>query len=149
MEFGGPMLWWIWLVAAVILLVVEMLTPGSFYFLFFGVGAFAAGICALAGIDNLLVQSIVFISISIASLFLFRRPLLERFQSTVPTSKVDSLLGETATLGSALHPGEFGQAELRGATWKVRNISGMSIEAGQRCIVVQVDGLTLNVRAAE
>jgi membrane protein implicated in regulation of membrane protease activity len=143
------MVWWIWLVAAVILLLVEMVTPGGFYFLFFGVGAFAAGLCALAGIGNLLVQSATCLGISIAALLLFRRPLLERFQSTLPNLKLDSLIGETSTLASALHPGEFGQAELRGATWKVRNISGISIEPGQRYIVVQIDGLTLSIRAAE
>ena len=141
--------WWIWLVAAVTLVVVEMLTPGGFYFLFFGIGTLAAAFLALIGVDNLLVQAVVFLGVSIACLLLFRKPLLARFQSAVPKSKVDSLVGETATLGSPLHPGEFGQAELRGATWKVRNISGLSIEAGQRCIVEQVDGLTLNVRAAE
>jgi inner membrane protein len=141
--------WWIWLVAAVTLVVVEMLTPGGFYFLFFGAGALAAALLALIGVDNLLVQAVVFLGVSIACLLFFRKPLLARFQSAIPKSKVDSLVGETATLDSPLHPGEFGQAELRGATWKVRNISGLSIEAGQRCIVEQVDGLTLNVRAAE
>ena len=143
------MQWWIWLVAAVALLVTEMLTPGGFYFLFFGAGALAAGLLALAGVDNLLVQAIVFLSVSIACLLLFRKPLLRRFQSAIPKSKVDSLVGETATLSNPLAPGEFGQAELRGASWKVRNIGGVAIEAGQRCIVDQVDGLTLNIRAAE
>jgi len=141
--------WWIWLVAAVALVVVEMLTPGGFYFLFFGVGALAAAIVTLLGIDNLLIQAVAALAVSIACLMFFRKPLLARFQSASPKTKVDSLVGESAMLGSSLHPGEFGQAELRGATWKVRNISSVSIEAGQRCIVEQVDGLTLNVRAAE
>jgi membrane protein implicated in regulation of membrane protease activity len=143
------MQWWIWLVGAVALLAVEMLTPGGFYFLFFGVGALVAGAGALAGVDNLLVQAAIFLSVSIVSLLLFRKPLLERFQPAVPRNNVDSLVGETATLSAPLHPGEFGQAELRGSTWKVRNISGAAITAGQRCIVEQVDGLTLNIRAAE
>jgi len=143
------MQWWIWLVAAVALLVTEMLTPGGFYFLFFGVGALAAGLLAIAGVDNLLVQALTGLGVSIACLLFFRKPLLDRFQSAMPKTKVDSLVGETATLTDPLHPGEFGQAELRGATWKVRNIGGVAIDAGQRCIVVQVDGLTLNIRAAE
>lgn len=143
------MQWWIWLVAAVALLVVEMLTPGGFYFLFFGVGAVATGLLAMAGAEGLLTQTLAFLGVSIAAVLCFRKPLLERFQSAVPQNSVDSLIGETATLASALHPGEFGQAELRGASWKVRNISGAPIAAGQRCIVEQVDGLTLNVRAAE
>jgi inner membrane protein len=31
--------WWIWLVGGMLLLLVEIVTPGGFYFLFFGVGA--------------------------------------------------------------------------------------------------------------
>lgn len=143
------MLWWIWLVAAVALLAVEMLTPGGFYFLFFGVGAIAAGILALAGIDNLTVQSLAFLGVSIAAILFFRKPLMARFQPEIPNHRVDSMVGETAILVADLHPGEFGQAELRGSNWKVRNIGGVALSAGQRCIVEQVDGLTLSVRAAE
>ncbi|MBI2688681.1 MAG: NfeD family protein [Acidobacteria bacterium] len=143
------MQWWVWLVAAVALLVVEMLTPGGFYFFFFGVGALATALAALAGVENLVTQSIIFLTLSIAAVLLFRKPLLRRFQPVVPSTRVDSLIGETATLANALHPGEFGQAELRGSSWTVRNISGTPIEAGQRCIVEQVDGLTLYIRAAE
>lgn len=143
------MQWWIWLVAAVALTAVEMLTPGGFYFLFFGAGALAASLAALAGVDNILVQSLVFLGVSLGAVAFFRKPLLEKFQSSRGAAKVDSLVGETAILSEPLHPGEFGQAELRGATWKVRNISSLSISAGQRCIVEQVDGLTLNIRTAE
>ena len=52
------MQWWIWVVAAVALLAVELLTPGGFYFLFFGVGALAAGALTLAGVDSLSIQSL-------------------------------------------------------------------------------------------
>ncbi|MBL8236242.1 MAG: NfeD family protein [Bryobacterales bacterium] len=143
------MQWWIWLVAAVALLAVEMLTPGGFYFLFFGAGAFVAGLLALAGVESLIVQALVFLAVSIAAILFFRKPLMARFQPPRPAHSVDSLVGETAILVAALHPGEFGQAELRGSNWKVRNTGGLSLPAGQRCIVEQVDGLTLSVRAAE
>ncbi len=143
------MQWWIWLVAAVALVAVEMLTPGGFYFLFFGIGALAAGGLAIAGVDNLLVQSLVFLGVSVASVAVFRKPLLRRFQPVVPTVQVDSIVGETATLIAEIHPGEFGQAELRGSTWKACNIGSVALAAGQRCIVEQVDGLILNIRAAQ
>ena len=143
------MQWWIWLVAAVALLIVEVLTPGGFYYVFFGVGAVLAAALAFAGVDSLAVQSLVFLGVSIASLLLFRKPLLARFQSATPANVVDSLVGEIATPSTDLHPGDFGQAELRGSSWKVRNIGAVSIRAGQRCIVEQVDGLTIHIRAAE
>lgn len=143
------MYWWIWLTAAVALLIVEALTPGGFYFIFFGVGALVTALLALAGVENVLLQSTVCLAISLVALVLFRKPLLERFEKTLPSASIDSLIGETAMLSSDLHPGEFGQAELRGSSWKVRNISGAAIRAGERCIVEQVDGLTLHIRAAQ
>jgi inner membrane protein len=141
--------WWSWLIAAVGLLILELLTPGGFYFFFFGVGAAAACLLAVTGVETLLAQSLVFLAVSLGAFFTFRDRLLEKFQPVQGKANVDSLVGETAIVVTALHPGEYGQAELRGSNWKVRNIGGLPLSAGQRCIVEQVDGLTLNVRAAQ
>jgi inner membrane protein len=45
---GGrnTMAWWIWIVLGLVLLLGEMLTPGGFYILFFGIGAIIVGILA-------------------------------------------------------------------------------------------------------
>jgi inner membrane protein len=40
------MAWWIWIVLGLVLLLGEMLTPGGFYILFFGIGAIIVGILA-------------------------------------------------------------------------------------------------------
>jgi inner membrane protein len=141
--------WWIWLVSAVVLFGVELLTPGGFYFFFFGLGALGAGLLSLAGVDNLLAQSVVFLAVSVAAVVFLRKPLMIRFGPTGPPHDVDSLVGESAILAAELSPGDFGHAELRGSSWKVRNIGSVTLAAGQRCIVEQVDGLTLNVRAAQ
>lgn len=138
------MAWWVWLCGALLLILAEMLTPGGFYFLFFGIGAAAAAVVAL-GTGSLAAQALVFAGVSILSLVLFRKPLLAKFQKP-GAAKSDDISGETAVLKTALHPGDVGDAELRGTTWKARNISGVTIEAGARCTVEAVDGLTLNVR---
>lgn len=141
--------WWIWCAGGVALFGVEMLTPGGFYFFFFGVGAFAAGVASAFGVDGLLTQSLLFGAVSVASMVFLRDPLRQRFAPGDKSVDVDALVGQTALLAAELHPGEFGQAELRGTNWKVRNIGSVSLAAGQRCIVEQVDGLTLHVRAAQ
>ncbi|MBM3787297.1 MAG: NfeD family protein [Acidobacteria bacterium] len=138
------MSWWIWLSGGLLLLLAEMLTPGGFYFLFFGIGAVAAAIVAL-GTGSLTVQTLTFSAVSILSLVLFRKPLLAKLQKPGKTHS-DDIAGEVAVVRTSLHPGDIGDAELRGTTWKARNISGVTIHAGARCTVEQVDGLTLNVR---
>ncbi len=59
---------------------------------------------------------------------------------------MDTLVGEVATLTDDLAAGAVGKAELRGTTWTVLNRGEGPLARGQRCRVVAVDGLTLQVR---
>jgi membrane protein implicated in regulation of membrane protease activity len=43
-------------------------------------------------------------------------------------------------------PGQYGQAEMRGSIWQARNVDRSPVAAGQRCRVVAVDGLVLDIR---
>jgi len=137
--------WWIWLSAGLLLMLAELLTPGGFYFLFFGIGACAAAIAALLT-DNAIVQAIVFASVSIVAVAVFRKPLLEKLQKS-KASAVDQIAGEVAIASSDIAPGEIGSAELRGTTWKARNAGGVTLKSGARCAVEKVDGLMLIVRS--
>lgn len=137
--------WWMWLVAGSVLLVVEIITPGGFYVFFFGAGAILVGLLALAGLAGPpWVQWLLFGAISIATLAVFRRPLLRKFN--VPDRSVDTMIGETAVALAEIQADSIGKAELRGSVWTARNSSGANIAAGQRCRVERVDGLTLHVR---
>lgn len=140
--------WWTWLVGGMLLLLVEIVTPGGFYFLFFGVGAILTGLFAFFGVPSGLVgQSLVFVALSSVAVAFFRKPMLEKMNAGKPAPNVDNLVGETAVLSATIAPGEFGQAELRGTTWKVRNMGAFTLQAGHRCTVEAINGLTLNVRS--
>lgn len=137
--------WWIWLSAGLLLMLAELLTPGGFYFLFFGIGACAAAVAALMT-DNAIVQAVVFAAVSIVSLAAFRKPLLEKLQKSKGAA-VDQIAGEFAIASADIAPGEIGSAELRGSTWKARNAGGVTLKSGARCAVEKVDGLMLIVRS--
>jgi membrane protein implicated in regulation of membrane protease activity len=140
--------WWMWLIAGVILLAIEILTPGGFFIIFFGCGAVVVGLLLLAGLPmSTAVQGLVFLALSVVSLKLFRKPVLERFQASMPSGKVDSMEGETAVALEDIPSGGYGKAELRGSAWNAHNTSDQSIARQQRVRVVKVDGLTLQVRA--
>jgi membrane protein implicated in regulation of membrane protease activity len=139
--------WWMWLIAGVVLLAIEILTPGGFFIIFFGCGAVAVGLLLLAGLPmSTAVQGLVFLALSVISLKLFRRPVLERFQASIPSGKVDSMEGEMAVALEDIPSGGYGKAELRGSAWNAHNTSGQAIARQQRVRVVKVDGLTLQVR---
>jgi inner membrane protein len=143
--------WWLWMLLGFALLAVEMVTPGLFYFFFFGVGAIMVGALVGVGVDaSVSLQWLLFSVFSVAALLLFRRKLvalLESKNTNARTGDLDSLVGEVVVLTDNLAPNAVGKAEGRGSSWTVVNGSSESLSKGQRCRVYLMEGLTLWVRA--
>lgn len=140
------MVWWAWMLGGFFLLLGELLTPGGFFIFFFGVGALVTGALAAAGVVlSPALQWLVFSAVSIASLLLFRKPLLARIGPRDVVGGPPDVIGETAVALVAIPPGEIGQAELRGTPWRARNVSPRGLAAGERCRVQRVDGLTVEL----
>jgi membrane protein implicated in regulation of membrane protease activity len=142
------MLWWQWAVAGLVLVGLEVLTPGGFYLMFLGLGALVVG--ALVGIglvDTVWVQWLSFSVVSIVGMVFFRSPLLRWVKQRSGDGKpVDNLVGEFAFPTDPIAPGAIGRAEMRGTTWQARNATAAPIAIGTRCRVVQVDGLVVTIQ---
>jgi hypothetical protein len=141
------MAWWVWALIGLGLAGCEMLTPGGFYFLFFGVGAIiTSGLVwlGLGGPDWL--QWLLFTVISIACLVPLRARLVRWAAGEAPHA-VDSMIGEEAVLLDDLVPGGVAKVELRGTTWSARPAGTRGFRRGDRVRVARVDGLTLWVDA--
>ena len=141
------MYWWLWLVLGLIFVGLEVLTPGGFYVLFFGIGALVVG--GLAGFGwsgPIWFQVLLFSAISLLSLLCFRPHLVRATRSKERPDPIDTLEGEIALLVDDLPPDAVGRAEMRGTTWTVRNGDQRLLVRGQRCRVTRVDGLTLWIR---
>ena len=138
------MYWWLWLVLGLIFVGLEVLTPGGFYVLFFGIGALAVGSLAGFGWSGpIWFQWLLFSAISLLSLLCFRPHLVRATRSKERPDPIDTLEGEIGLLVDDLPPDAVGRAELRGTTWTVRNGDQQLLVRGQRCRVSRVDGLTL------
>jgi membrane protein implicated in regulation of membrane protease activity len=141
-------IWWLWVLLGILLLAIELLTPGGFYVLFFGVGALVAGLVSGLGIvEAAWAQWLVFSVVSALTLALFRGKLLDKM-STGPRqgAPIDSLVGEAAVVTETVPPSGVGRAELRGSAWSARSGHADPIPAGTRCRVERVEGLTLWIR---
>jgi membrane protein implicated in regulation of membrane protease activity len=141
------MAWWMWVLGGLVLLVAEVMTPGGFFAVFFGAGAILVG--ALKGLGwegPAWAEWLVFTVLSVASLGLFRRPLMRRFNLS-KGKPVDRLEGETAVVTEDVVPGGVGKAEMRGASWTARSSGASALAKGCRCRVERVEGLTLWLRA--
>ena len=138
------MSWWLWVLFGIALLVVELMTPGGLFALFFGVAAILTAILAALDVGATL-QWLAFTAGSLVLLATLRRGFQERLFSRA-TPPVDQIVGQEVTLLSDLPVGGEVQAELRGVPWSARAASGLALRKGQRCRVERVDGLTLFVR---
>jgi membrane protein implicated in regulation of membrane protease activity len=142
------MTWWVWILLGFSLLALELGSLGTFYLLFFGIGALVVGVIVLIGAGGpAWVQWLLFSALSIVSLVLFRKRLLEGMRGRGGAEDVDALVGERAVLLDDLAPGQVGKAELRGTAWNARSADERPLRRGEWATVARVEGLTLWLRA--
>jgi membrane protein implicated in regulation of membrane protease activity len=141
------MVWWLWIVLGLVLLAVEMLTPGGFFSFFFGIAALIVGASTGLGIAGPpWMQWLLFSAISVAALAVFRRPLMRSLQMDGTAKPVDSLVGNPGVVLEDVPAGGVGKVEVRGAAWNARSAAAEPLVRGRRCTVERVEGLTLWVR---
>jgi membrane protein implicated in regulation of membrane protease activity len=141
------MLWWYWIVLGLGLMALELATPGGFFVVFFGVAAMIVGLLELAGFAAAdWVQWLLFTVIALVALALFRDPLLRWMGRRGHDGEVDALVGEIAVAIGDIAPGGHGRAELRGTAWNAHNVDTVTLAGAQRCRVVAVRGLMLDLR---
>lgn len=138
--------WWGWITLGGLLLIAE-LVGGALYLLFVGIAAILVGILVLlAGDLPLWVHWPIFAALALALLVGLRRHAHERINRS---GGFEAIAGESALVVDEIAPSDYGQASLRGAKWKARNVGQSTLTGGQRARIESVDGLTLELRAEE
>ena len=143
------MTWWMWIVLGLFLTLLEFLTPGTFFFPFFGIGAIVVGLLSLAGLGLPgWAEWLLFSAFSIVGVVFFRRRVVDRFKTKrgQRAEDIDALVGKSAVVMDAIPAGAVGKVELRGTPWSAKNLDAEPLPQGQRCTVERVDGLVLGVR---
>jgi membrane protein implicated in regulation of membrane protease activity len=141
------MTWWIWVLIGFALLALEFSTT-TLHIGFFAVGAFVTGILVALGLDiPLWSQILIFTGVSLVAFF-FLRPILVRKLKLDQKKVVDTLVGEAAMTMEEIPVQGLGKAEMRGTTWSARNVGETVLARGQRCVVADVEGLVIHVRAS-
>jgi len=141
------MSWWIWVLIGFALLAME-LTAASLHVGFFAVGAIVVGLLLVFGVElSLALQLVIFTVVSLLAFF-FVRPVLVRKLKLDQKKVVDTLVGEQAIAMEEIPVQGLGKAEMRGTTWSARNVGETMLNRGQRCVVAELDGLVIHVRAS-
>lgn len=133
--------WLIWLIAAIGLAGAEALT-GDLFLLMLSGGALAAVGSSLL-VDNVVVDGVVFLLVSVLLLVLVRPVLRRRFAAgTGLPDFAKALEGKNALVLDRVARHE-GQVKLDGEVWTARPLSDDDVyEPGDHVTVVRIDGAT-------
>lgn len=141
-------LWVVWLIVAVVLGVAELITT-SLAFGFVAIGALAAAVTAGVGVGAI-VQVVVFVGVSVASIVLIRPLALRRLRRR-PALRTGAaaLVGQTGYVLEDVTP-QAGRVQVGGQEWTARPYDEISvIPAGSKVDVLQIKGATALVHPRE
>jgi membrane protein implicated in regulation of membrane protease activity len=132
----------LWLIAAVLLAIGELLTPGLFFLGPVALAAVGAAIAAGVG-GGIVLQLIVFIVVSLASLA-FLRPIARRHihMPALTRTGTAALVGKKAVVLQRVDA-NGGRVRIGGEEWSARAFfEGQTLEPGVRVEVAQIEGAT-------
>ena len=137
----------IWLIAAIVLVILEVATAG------FGVICFAigAGFAALAaGLGASVTWQIVIFAIISLLTFIFLRPVVMRFldkRSKDVKTNADALVGRKGIVSERIDATQHtGRVAIDGDDWKAVSDDGSVIEKGTEVEIVKLDSIIVTVK---
>jgi membrane protein implicated in regulation of membrane protease activity len=146
--FLSALEFWHWWIAAVLLIILEVLAPGAF-FLWMGIAAGIVGtILLVAPSVTWEAQLFVFTVLSVVSVIAWRFYLKKNpIQTDAPTlnRRGEQYVGRVFTLSEAIVNG-VGKIKVDDTLWKV---NGKDTVAGKSVRVTAVDGVVLQVENAD
>lgn len=137
-----------WLIALVVLLIIEIVTLGLTTIWFAG-GALVAFLVAMLGM-NTVVQVIVFLAVSFLLLF-FTRPIATKyFNGQRIRTNSESLIGQEAKVTAKIDNfNQQGTVVVNGQEWSARTVDDQIIEPGEPVIILEISGVKLIVKEKE
>ncbi len=137
-----------WLILLAVLLLIEIITLGLTTIWFAG-GALVAFIVSLF-YDNLLLEIILFIAVSLLLLYFTRPYVIKYFNPKRIKTNYEGLVGKEALVTMEIdNIHAQGQVIVDGQEWSARSSDGSRIETGVRVIVQDISGVKLIVKKGE
>ncbi len=134
-------IFFIWLVIALVALILEMGSPGLFFFLSFSFGALASAIVSL-WYDSLVIQCSTFLMSTVLALLVLRLWVArwsKKYHAHARTNMY-ALQGKRAVVLERITPEKPGIVKVGGEVWTARAADYYIIETGVEVEVVAVSG---------
>lgn len=133
--------WWhiiLWIVLLLFTIVLELITF-DLVTIWFSVGAIGSLIAAALG-ASLLVQAIIFLSISIV-LLIATRPIAKKFMKReIIKTNADKIVGQQAVVTKDIYSNEIGEIKVENALWRAVGIDKETYLVGEMVNVKAISG---------
>ena len=136
---------WLWLILLVAFAVTELATA-QLTTIWFAAGALASLLLSAFGVDNIAVQIIVFVLVSLICL-IATRPLVKKLTlNRKIATNADMVIGQQAIVIVRIdNINASGQVKIGGSMWSARSTDGRVIEVGETVTVNSISGVKLIV----
>lgn len=135
-------MFWVWLTAAVVFLIVELMTP-TFVFACFVIGSIAAGAFSYFYPESYYWQVGIFILLTLVLLPLTKTLAKKITKESPVKSNIDALIGKVALVTKAIDPDLGGQVKIDGEIWGAR--ANEKISENEKVKVVSISGTKARV----
>ena len=135
-------MFWIWMAAVVVFLILELMTP-TLIFACFVVGSVVSGIFSYFYPEAYYWQLGLFVAISIVLLPMTRTLAKKITKPSPQKSNIDALIGKIALVTKTIDPDLGGQVRIEGEIWVAT--AGQEIEENTKVKVVDVSGTKVHV----
>lgn len=138
-----------WIILFIVLLVVEILTLGLTT-IWFAIGALGAGLASLVT-DSLVIQIIVFVVVSVATL-IFTRPLVKKhFNNSRVATNANRYIGESGMVIEDINTlTATGRVEVKGQEWAAKTADPEGkLAKGTTIVVKGIEGVNFIVEEKE
>ena len=141
------MSWWGWLIIGFVLVGAELSADAGFYLVFAGAAAICVGLLGLAGVGlPVWAQWVAFSMLAIASVVLFRQKCYDRLRGGGGEADFrHPAVGAAVVVDEDVASGGRTRVRLQGTEWTAVNVGPDSIPHGSGAVVVDTDGVALEI----
>lgn len=140
-------IWHYWVIAALVLIIVEIFTSG------FAIACLSVG-CFLAAIGSVFELTIAWqfglFALGTFIGFIFVRPfvlkLMNKRSDNLVTTNMDNLVGRKAVVTEKIEKDGFGRVKIDGDDWKARMEDDGEAEVGEKVTIVSNESIILTVK---
>ncbi len=135
----------LWIFILIASIILEFITVTSLISMWFAVGALLALLSALSNV-SFFYQTVIFFSVSLISLFVFRPLLISNKRGNTIATNMDRFVGKQARLTKGIREDSWGEVKIDGIVWNAASYDEKQIEKGSLVEVLAIEGSKLIVK---